>query len=238
MAQEIFERVEKKYLLTQKKYEILMDRIKDRIEKNEFSFSTICNLYYDTKNYELIRNSIEKPVYKEKVRLRSYNVPSLDQKAFLEIKKKYDGVVGKRRISASLQEIYDYIEKGIKPDVNEQILKEIDYCFNHYKLIPVLYLAYDRMAYQEKGNPDFRITFDTNLRSRNYDLKLENGDYGNMYFDEKTYIMELKTLGALPLWFVKILSELEIYPSSFSKYGSIYKKMLKESFVLEQIKGA
>lgn len=228
MSQEVFKRVEKKYLLTKQKYENLMLTIEPKIEPTEFSASTVCNLYYDTPNFMLIRNSIEKPIYKEKIRIRSYNIPKPQDKVFIEIKKKCDGIVGKRRIPLTLQEAYNYTEKSIFPQISNQIMKEINYYFYIYDLQPVLYLAYDRKAYQEKENPDFRITFDSNLRSRNYDLRLEMGDYGDYYFPEPTYIMELKTLGALPLWFAKKLGELEIYPTSFSKYGNIYKKTLAQ----------
>lgn len=223
---EIFRRVEKKYVLSSQQKEELLAKIENRIVADSYGPSTICNIYYDTIHYDLIRNSMDKPLYKEKVRLRSYNVPKKDSKVFLEIKKKYDGVVYKRRIVATLEEIEAYLEEGEKPKCNEQILQEIEYCFQHYKLEPMLFLAYDRVAFFERENEDFRITFDTNVVARDYDLRLESGIYGNVVYDKDAYIMEVKSDGGMPMWFVKAINDLKIYPCSFSKYGKVYSDAL------------
>ena len=228
MNQEIFNRVEKKYLLTEKQYNELLKEINKHIEKDKYYKNTICNLYFDTDNYDLIVESLEKPTYKLKVRLRSYNIPGLDDQVFLELKTKYKGIVNKRRVKISLKDFYCYQETGVFPDCNKQIMSEIDYLFKKYDLKPKLYLAYDRLSYYEKGNKNFRITFDCNLRSREEDINLEYGDAGKLYFKDKKYIMELKTLDALPIWFVKIINKLNIYPATFSKYGKIYLKNKKE----------
>jgi SPX domain protein involved in polyphosphate accumulation len=228
MANEVFRRKEIKYILTQEKYKSLLNTINSHIEKDPYFKSTICNIYYDTSNYDLIRHSIDKPIYKEKVRLRSYEVPKLDSTVFLEIKKKYNGIVGKRRIQIKLKDFYEYLETGEIKNTNEQIKKEIDYCFKIYNLEPKLFLAYDRLSYYDKDDKNFRITFDTNIRSREDNLRLEKGDKGKKYFEDDLIIMETKALNAYPLWFVKALSGLKIYPESFSKYGSIYKKKLEE----------
>lgn len=89
MAQEVFNRVEKKYLLDKDKTEKLMEKISGYIKSGKYPYTKICNIYFDTENNELIRRSIEKPLYKEKVRLRSYGVPNGKDKVFLEIKKKF-----------------------------------------------------------------------------------------------------------------------------------------------------
>lgn len=230
LDQNIFRRVEQKYLLTKNQYENLMECIKDSIEKDIYYESTISNIYFDTDNNDLIINSIEKPLYKNKIRLRSYSTPNLNSKVFLEIKIKYKGVVAKRRIDLTLEEFYEYMNSGNMPNSNKQIMNEIDYYFKKYNLKPKMFLAYDRLSYYDKNHKEFRITFDKNVRSREYDLKLEYGDYGKKYFDEDIYIMELKTLGSIPLWFTQILSKLKIYPQSFSKYGKIYSKKIEEEF--------
>ena len=103
-------------------------------------------------------------------------------------------------------------------------MKEINYYFEYYHLVPTTYIAYDRKSYRARNDENLRITIDANLRSRNSDLKLELGDAGKKYFDQNYYIMEIKTLSSMPLWLVRSLSELKIYPTSFSKYGSIYQK--------------
>ena len=223
---ETFKRKEEKYLLTSNKYIDLLKQINKYIEKDKYFESNICNLYFDTNNYDLIKNSIEKPLYKEKVRLRSYNVPNNNDKVFFEIKKKYKGVTNKRRIIVSLKEFKDYYLNNKTPSCNKQIFKEIDYVMKNNNLKPKLFLAYNRLSYYSKEDKEFRLTFDKNLRFRTLDLDLNMGDCGKKYFDEDIYILEIKTLNAIPLWFTKVLSELKIYPQSFSKYGSIYKKYL------------
>ena len=210
----IFRRVEKKYLLTKKQYNSLMKELKKYIEVDTYDYSTICNIYFDTEDYLLINRSIEKPKYKEKIRLRSYGIPSKDSKVFLEIKKKYKGLVSKRRIAVPLKEIYRYLQTGKYPNCEEQIMNEIDYCFKFYKLKPKVFLAYDRYAYKSIDNNNFRITFDTNIRSRTEDLYLENA------------LRKINALAGYTLWFVNLLSSLKIYTTSFSKYGNVYKKQI------------
>lgn len=223
MYENVFKRVEEKYLLTSKQKQIFFEKINPYLKKDQFFESTICNIYFDNQNNDLIINSLEKPIFKEKLRLRSYQIPDLNSEVFLEIKEKYKGVVGKRRIKMTLKEFYDYYEKQ-EYDKNNQIMKEIDYYFKYYHLKPSIYIAYDRKSYRSKDDENLRITIDSNLRSRYEDLKLELGDAGKKYFKEDYYIMEIKTLGAMPLWLVRSLSELKIYPASFSKYGKIYEQ--------------
>lgn len=227
MYENVFKRVEEKYLITNKQKQLLFEKINSYLEKDDFYKSTICNIYFDNINNDLIINSLEKPIFKEKIRLRSYKVPNLDDEVFLEVKEKYKGVVGKRRIKMTLKEFYDYYENN-KYDKNNQIMKEINYYFNYYDLKPLIYIAYDRKSYKGKDDRNLRITVDSNLRSRHDDLKLELGDAGKKYFEEDYYIMEIKTLGAMPLWLVRSLSELKIYPVSFSKIGKIYEKENKQ----------
>ena len=227
MYENIFKRVEEKYLLTKEQYKSLFDRINSDIEKDKYFETTICNIYFDNDKDDLIVTSMEKPLYKHKVRLRSYGIPRLDDDVFLEIKFKYKKVVGKRRIKIKLKDFKNYL-KTRKYCGNDQIMKEIDYLFNLYNLKPSYFIAYDRKSYIEKNNENLRITIDTNLRSRKEKLSLELGDKGELYFNEEKYIMEIKTLGAMPLWLVKSLSDLGIYPVSFSKFGSIYKKDKEE----------
>ena len=234
MAIEVFNRYEKKFLLTQSTYEKFVDMISEKMEADAYSkdggFYRICNIYYDTPNDELIRKSIDGPVYKEKLRLRSYDTPELSDKVYLEIKKKYNGIVNKRRTTLTLKEAYDYLETGIRPEykpyMNKQVLDELDYFINHYELVPKVFLSYDRRAYFDKNDRDFRLTFDTNIRCRREDVRLEAGSYGDLLLEDGVWLMEVKILKASPLWFTKILSELKVYPASFSKYGTEYKNMI------------
>ena len=169
----IFERYEKKYMLDRETYNLLLEAIEPYMRMDSYGKHTIGNIYYDTNTYELIRHSIEKPVYKEKLRLRSYGVPNLDSKVYLEIKKKFDGIVNKRRTALSLSEAYEFLLSKVPPKpkeyMNTQVLREIEYFLKIYNLSPKLYLAYDRIAFFEKGNKDLRISFDMNIRTRRHD---------------------------------------------------------------------
>ena len=232
-----FRRVEKKYIITEKQYSLFKKVIAENMVEDEYGKSKICNIYFDTSKYELIRHSITKPIYKDKVRLRSYNIPNLESTVFLEVKKKYEGVVSKRRIQMTLKEFYEYLNNENK-NVNDgnQIKNELNYYFDYFKLIPTMFVSYDRTAYYGKDDRDFRVTFDNNIIARNYDLKLEKGNYGDNIFEEGKYIMEVKTLGAIPMWFVKILNEINASPCGFSKYGEGYTQLvLKANKVSEYV---
>lgn len=239
MAIEVFNRYEKKYLITDEIYRQLRPRLAEYMEADAHSrdgeFYTICNIYYDTPNNDLIRRSLEKPTYKEKLRLRSYGVVNTDKKVFLEIKKKYDGIVNKRRTKLVLSEAYEFIESKTMPPLqdymNPQVLREIHYMLNRMEIQPALFLSYDRVAMFGKDNKDFRMTFDRNITTRRYDLGLHYGIYGDKLLDEDMWIMEIKIDRAMPLWMTKLLSEYKIYPASFSKYGTEYINYLQKTAI-------
>ncbi|MBR5969492.1 MAG: polyphosphate polymerase domain-containing protein [Lachnospiraceae bacterium] len=240
MSQTVFNRVEKKYMLPKEVYLMLLKRLNGHMEVDEYGLHTICNLYYDTQSYGLIRRSIDKPLYKEKLRLRSYGVPTLDSKVFVEIKKKYDKVVNKRRVQMTLREAYDYVERGIRPEKKDaswgdlQIMNEIDFFLQRYPLRRGMFLAYDRVAL--KGvHDDFRLTFDMRIRNRIGHMGLEYGDSGENLLPGGYALMETKVMGATPLWFSNILAELAVYPTSFSKYGNFYKKDLHQVQPVRQL---
>lgn len=229
MNENIFRRIEQKYLIDKNQMEALFDSISPYIECDEYFESTINNIYFDNENNDMISESLEKPEFKAKVRLRSYGTPGLNDKVFLEVKDKYKGIVGKRRIVISLKDFYDYINNGLNDD--DQIMKEIDYYFKKYDLKPYMFVGYDRKSYRGLENKNLRITLDENLRSRDTDLKLELGSAGTKYFNSDIYIMEIKTLDSMPLWLTRVLSELKIYPISFSKIGSIYTDIERSEVV-------
>lgn len=235
MAIEVFNRHEQKYLLDadtfQKVIEVMDEyMMPDRYNVNHKPY-TISNIYFDTEDDYLIRTSLSKPNYKEKLRLRSYGVPSNDSKVFLEIKKKFNDIVNKRRTVLKLSEAYNFISSGKPPELKEymntQVLKEIEYFLQVYRLKPKVYLAYDRIAYFEKYNNDLRISFDKNIRTRRYDVALEDGDYGEALLPDGVYLMEVKTSKAMPLWLTDMLAKYNIKKRSFSKYGTEFTHQLQ-----------
>lgn len=233
MAIEVFNRYESKYLMDTKAFYNLYNQLLTYMELDAYNkddkFYSISNIYFDTEHDSLIRTSLAKPKYREKLRIRAYGVPAADAKVYLELKKKVFGLVNKRRTALKLQEAYDFVRTGVEPELkdymNKQVIQEIKYFLGRYDLEPKVYLAYDRIAMFCKNNRDLRITFDTNIRSRRYDLKLETGDYGEQLMSRGQWLMEVKAEKTVPLWLSKMLSEHQMFRTSFSKYGNEYKKM-------------
>lgn len=224
--QAVFKRYEKKYMLTTEQYQNLMQRLDGYMIPDHYGLHTIGSLYFDTDNFDLIRASIEKPVYKEKLRLRSYGIPKSSDPVFLELKKKYKGIVYKRRVKLSLEAAHRYLLLGEKPAVDSQILQEIDWFLEMYKPVPKVYIGYDRRALLGQEDENLRITFDQNIRFRESNLDLSKGDWGNQLLEPGKILMEIKIPGAMPVWMSQILTELKIFPTSFSKYGTCYKDHL------------
>lgn len=224
--QTTFKRYEIKYLIDKNQKEKILNAMQNRMKPDEFGEATIRNIYYDTQNYMLIRHSLEKPIYKEKFRLRSYKKVGADDPIFLELKKKYKSVVYKRRLVLPASQIEANLEQNLINN-NTQIAKEITYFLNHYETLhPVVFLSYDRQAYHST-NFDFRITFDENIIYRDYDLSLSSDIYGEDLIGKNQTLMEIKTSGGLPLWITGILTENKLFKTSFSKYGEAYKRILR-----------
>ena len=221
-----FKRYESKYFLSPIQYTTLLCGMRQYMKPDEYGKTTICNIYYDTDDWRLIRSSIEKPVYKEKLRVRSYGVPKNDGKVFVELKKKFLGVVYKRRISADVQGANAFLENTVIGANDAQIEKEIKWFQRFYKSKPKVFIAYDRVAYVGNEDSELRITFDTNMRWRNTDLDLRCGDYGKPIIETDNILMEIKIPGVCPLWLSHLLSEIGAYPTSFSKYGACYSEHL------------
>lgn len=219
----LFERTEKKYIITASQQHALIRLIGHKLTEDAYPRSTIRSLYFDTDDYRMIRTSVEKPVYKEKLRLRSYCTPNQDTKVFLELKKKFDGVVYKRRECMSLREAEQFAQTGIAVR-DTQICREIQWAFRQYpNLTPKMFISYNRLALKAKEEPEVRITFDWNLLFRNTDLDLQGGVYGRRLLAKDHMIMEIKALNAMPLWLCDALDKLQIFPASFSKYGTAYR---------------
>ncbi len=221
-----FKRYELKYIITEEQKEALLKLFEEHMMPDEYGKYTIFNLYFDTPDYLLIRRSIEKPVYKEKLRARSYGQTQHDENIFLELKKKYKHVVYKRRITLDEETMMGYfLDQEALPDT--QIGKEIDYFKSLYNQIaPRVFIAYDRMAFFGKERDDLRITFDEDIMWRNENLSLCSKKYGERILEDGEVLMEIKVVGGMPLWLSHFLAEQKIYKTSFSKYGRAYKQLM------------
>ena len=225
----IFKRIERKYLLDEVTKKRLLQRTRDDLFLDKYGKSTICSLYLDTPDHRIIRSSIDADAYKEKLRLRSYGTPREDSTVYLELKKKYQGVVYKRRVSLPLSEARRYLAGGPRPD-DSQIWREIDYAMGFYGWPkPAMVVSYEREAYTWAADPTFRVTFDSAPRARDTALLLEWGSAGMPLLPMGLELMEVKSSDAMPLAFTRVLNELGILPTSFSKYGTAYLNSLKET---------
>lgn len=224
-----FERCEIKYLLSSLQYQELRKRLNGRLEVDQYGKTTICNIYFDTSDSRLIRESLEKPVYKEKLRLRSYGTPRENDRVFLELKKKYKGIVYKRREDMSLSQAEEFLYHQRKPERESQVVREIQWFLKYYdRILPAMYLSYERTAMYGLEDARLRITFDENILWRVHELRLKKGDWGQPLLEPGQRLMEIKIHEAMPLWLGEILDELSIYPASFSKYGRAYEKQVME----------
>ncbi|MGN0374169.1 MAG: polyphosphate polymerase domain-containing protein [Butyrivibrio sp.] len=234
MSNTVFNRYEQKFMVNHEAYEMLTEQLRQYTVPDEHSrdggFYSICNIYYDTDDDYLIRKSVESPVYKEKLRLRAYGRPDEDSEAFIEIKKKFKGNVNKRRIILPLHEAVDYLDRDILPDSidsNSQIFREIDYMKRMRRLVPKVYIFYNRRAFYGIEDSDLRITFDTDILARRTDLNLMSQPKGRPILKEGYHLMEIKVSKAVPLWLSDLLSEHGLYKTSFSKYGTEYMAYLQ-----------
>ena len=231
MAQTVFKRYEIKYILTQAQKKALQSAMIPYMQPDKHGPSTIRNIYFDTPNYRLIRHCIEKPVYKEKLRLRCYQLADRQTPIFVELKKKYNRVVYKRRIALPEAIATDWLSGNTEAPCDTQISREIDYFKSYYEgLHPTMFLSYERDAYYDINGGDFRVTFDTNILARQTDISLCTDVYGTSILPKDRILMELKCPGAIPLWMVKALSEGRIYKTPFSKYGRAYIDMVLPAF--------
>ena len=237
------ERVEEKYLITKQQKTVLMKLVSEKLEHDDFYKEQVISLYLDSDNYDLAIKTLDRPNFRLKVRVRSYDVPTLSKRVFFEVKTKLKTdkkkVGNKRRLVLPLKDFYAYINKGqdleklakkaSKGDTQQcQVARELDYLVKTYDLKPKLLIVSDRTAFKGKYAEDFRLTFDENLRFRTQKLRLEKGGDGEKYFpntpdSKRSIIMEVKTMQSMPPWFVAELSKLHIYPVRFSKYGKIYQ---------------
>ena len=223
----VFKRYEFKYMITEEQKAKLLKAMEPYMSLDQYGRTVIRNIYFDTDNYRLIRRSIEKPAYKEKLRIRSYNRAKPQSTVFVELKKKYDSIVYKRRISLTEKTAMDCVQGKHSFKNKTQISNEIDYFMSFYKnLHPVVFLSYEREAFYALNGDDFRITFDDNILCRQTDLSLESDVWGTPILDEGKILMEIKCSCGIPLWMTRVLSEEHIYKTSFSKYGTAYEKMI------------
>ena len=225
--QTVFKRYELKYLLTERQKEKVLLAMEPYMALDQYGRTSIRNIYFDTSNYRLVRRSIEGPPYKEKLRIRSYGRAEPKSTVFVELKKKYRKVVYKRRIALPEEEAMKWVTGERHCCGDSQISEEVAYFLKYYGFPrPMVFLSYEREAFYSKDRSDFRVTFDDTILCRQEDLSLESEAYGTPILPEGMVLMEIKCSGGIPLWMTHVLSEEQIYKTSFSKYGTAYKTLI------------
>ena len=228
---QVMKRYELKYRLTKEQVEFFKTKVLDHMKVDKYGLTTISSLYYDTPTYSLINRSIEKPLFKEKIRLRSYGIAKEDSPVFLEIKRKNEKIVYKRRIVSKEDKVNRFLSEGEEFDKN-QISRELEAFRENYKVLEPKYLIiYDRIAYYQE-NSDVRITLDMNPRYRTTDLNLHTSTEGTSLLEEGEAILEVKVQHSIPLWLVEILTEGKIYQTSFSKVGTAHRREMAKRYVV------
>ena len=223
MSSGVFQRKEIKFLLDSRQRSALEQAMAAHMKIDEYGESTICSLYYDTPDYRLIRRSLDKPEYKEKLRLRSYGTAAPGADIFVELKKKYAGVVYKRRVQLPEDQVAPWLAGQRDCPEDSQIGREVDWFVNYYgSLRPAMYLCYDRTAWFCPADADLRVTFDRNIRWRTDNLSLTVPPWGEQLLAPGQSLLEIKAAAGLPLWLTAALSKNQIRQTSFSKYGSAY----------------
>ena len=226
MYQSVFKWYELKYMLTLQQKALLADLLQTHMQPDAYGKTTIRNIYFDTDNYRLIRRSLESPAYKEKLRIRSYATAGENDSVFVELKKKYDSVVYKRRVVMPRQQAMQWLCDGASHPEPSQIVNEIDYFCSFYQTLrPTVFLSYDREAWYSPSE-DFRVTFDENILSRQEEICLGADIWGAPLLETDRVLMELKTPGGIPLWMTRFLTEQKVYKTSYSKYGTAYREQI------------
>ena len=218
----IFSRNEKKYIISQEQSEKLKIRIAEFMKPDKYSTYWVQNLFYDTENWDMIHTSMDKPYYKEKMRLRCYGSIVETDRVFLELKKKYSGVVYKRRVPLTPTNVMAMsIGENLRQS-NSQISKELEYHIERTGVTEKFYLGYHRQAFAGITEGDLRLTIDSDIRYR-----LDNLDFAQLInrgtaLDSNIFLLEIKTTSNIPLWLTKMLGELGIYSTPFSKYAACF----------------
>ena len=224
--QDVFERYEYKYFITPSQKRKLLEET-GTLELDQYGRTVIRNIYYDTDSYRLIRDSLDHPVYKEKLRVRSYRRAGGNDTVFVEIKKKFEDVVYKRRVAITKTAAEHWIDLREPMPIRTQITSEVDYFLDFYEELKAkAFISYEREAYSDRTVPGFRVTFDENILARNAEMDLGTDTWGTSLLPSGTILMEVKIPGAMPLKMAGFLSENNITKISYSKYGTYYKEYL------------
>ena len=248
-----FQRKEVKYRLTAQQYADVRAALATYMTPDKYGATAINTCYLDTPERYLIEKSLEKPKYKEKLRVRRYgDAENPDTPTFVEIKKKFKGIVYKRRVGMTNAAAKAFLsgmsyERAIamypladpsaraesESATSRQIAREIFAFRRRYgKLDPSMDIRVIRTAWKltkagKEATPDgfdVRVTFDEHMRSLD---RFDDRANWESIVTPGEVLMEIKITGAYPLWLVDILNACGCKKTSFSKYGTAYQNLVK-----------
>ena len=136
----------------------------------------------------------------------------------------------KRRVGMTARQAEDYLAGRSPAPEDSQMIREIDWFIKMNRPRPKAFIACDREAWRCREDPELRVTFDKNIRCRETELSLTAGSQGEPLLEPGQVLMEVKIPGAAPLWLAHMFSELALYPTSFSKYGTCYRENILKEF--------
>lgn len=230
-----FKRYEIKYFLLKEKAEELVLRLYPHMVLDPHcpggESYRISSIYFDTDDRYFIRHSMSRPLYKEKFRMRSYGGQKSDcDMVFLEIKRKFDRIVSKRRAILTLKQAEEFVNKSVRPEVsgymNNQVVDEMAFFLGTYRVRPSAYIGYNRVAFSGKHDLGLRVTFDTDIVARRNELTLRSPSNGERLIDERKALMEIKFSYSVPIWLSSLLSEFDLFRRGYSKYGNEHELLV------------
>lgn len=227
IIQKHFKRVETKYILTQKQEQAFLADLAQHMEADDFAQSSISNVYFDNPDFQMVADSLAKKHGKEKIRMRLYDLqPTASSQAFLEIKKKVEGIGFKYRLTSNPVSVTNYVLTGLADAsiVDDKVTEELHQLRQRYgTLQPKLVIAYDRQSYKGLDDKNVRLTIDRNLIYRDDRLSAYADRSGHALLPADQVIMEVKVAGDQPAWLQELLVKHGLEKASFSKYGQAYK---------------
>lgn len=229
MAQSYFNRYEFKYIISWRVYTSLRERLAPFCEPDRFCREgmpyDVLSLYYDTKDYRFYFEKVDGVNNRKKLRIRAYGDGGSSDSCYIELKNKIRNNIFKKRVRTTLREAYDFFSdpfSGLtmdgRTDEEQAVARDLDFHVSMYRPEPKAVISYKRTAYKGRFSPNLRITFDTMIRCRNDDFRIEAGTDGKFLLQPNLVLMEIKGNNHFYLWLSRLLACHEVELFRFSKY--------------------
>lgn len=195
-------------------------------------------LYFDTDDFELIREFQTDGPYQELFRMRTSEVLMKESLVSMEIIKRFEGRASQRHVLIpyvnAQSYLLDYRQYVNEQSIEAQISREIEYLVGGKSLAPKVVISSDRLIMNCTKKVPLEVEFDFNIRWRTSDFDLRKGNYGEFVDPTLNVLMTIKSDGSYPGWFSELLQQLDVQPSTFSSLMVTYQEHLfnKENKIL------